>query len=95
MLFLYIQRKIAFTFIIRLDELIFCLISESQKKKSNQGDSDDDDDDDDEAGPSTQQGVSVQAQASYAAPMAQLGIPPVAGAHGMHHGGYQGNDQYF
>ncbi|XP_056890592.1 BUB3-interacting and GLEBS motif-containing protein ZNF207b isoform X1 [Takifugu flavidus] len=62
---------------------------ESQKKKSNQDDSDEEDDDDDEAGPSTQQGASVQAQASYAAPMAQLGIPPVAGAHGMH-GGYQG-----
>lgn len=75
--------------------MIFCFISESQKKKSNQDDSDDDDDDDDEAGPSTHQGASVQAQASYAAPMAQLGIPPVAGAHGMHPGGYQGNDQYF
>lgn len=94
-LFHYLQRKIAFTFLVRLDEFIFCFISESQKKKSNQDDSDDDDDDDDEAGPSTQQGASVHAQASYAAPMAQLGIPPVAGAHGMHPGGYQGNDQYF
>lgn len=80
---------------LSLFELMICFISESQKKKSNQDDSDEDDDDDDEAGPSTQQGASVQPQASYAAPMAQLGIPPVAGAHGMHPGGYQGNDLYF
>lgn len=66
--------------------------SESQKKKSNQDDSDDDDDDDDEAGPSVQQVAAVQPQAGYAAPMAQLGMPPVAGAPGMHPGGYQGKD---
>uniref|UniRef100_A0A3Q3W4X1 C2H2-type domain-containing protein n=1 Tax=Mola mola TaxID=94237 RepID=A0A3Q3W4X1_MOLML len=66
---------------------------ESQKKKSNnQDDSDEDDDDDDEAGPSTQQAAAVQPQATYAAPMAQLGMPPVAGAPGMHPGGYQGKD---
>lgn len=70
------------------------LFSESQKKKSNnQDDSDEDDDDDDEAGPSTQQAAAVQPQATYAAPMAQLGMPPVAGAPGMHPGGYQGKDQ--
>ncbi|XP_031144805.1 BUB3-interacting and GLEBS motif-containing protein ZNF207-like isoform X1 [Sander lucioperca] len=64
---------------------------ESQKKKSNnQDDSDEDDDDDDEAGPSVQQVSAVQPQAGYAAPMAQLGMPPVAGAPGMHPGGYQG-----
>ncbi|XP_035515740.1 BUB3-interacting and GLEBS motif-containing protein ZNF207b isoform X3 [Morone saxatilis] len=64
---------------------------ESQKKKSNnQDDSDDDDDDDDEAGPSAQQVAGVQPQPGYAAPMAQLGMPPVAGAPGMHPGGYQG-----
>ncbi|XP_059195709.1 BUB3-interacting and GLEBS motif-containing protein ZNF207b isoform X1 [Centropristis striata] len=62
---------------------------ESQKKKSNQDDSDEDDDDDDEAGPSVQQVAAVQPQAGYAAPMAQLGMPPVAGAPGMH-AGYQG-----
>ncbi|XP_031730521.1 BUB3-interacting and GLEBS motif-containing protein ZNF207b isoform X3 [Anarrhichthys ocellatus] len=65
---------------------------ESQKKKSNnQDDSDEDDDDDDEAGPSVQQVAAVQQpQPGYAAPMAQLGMPPVAGGAGMHHGGYQG-----
>ncbi|KAL6110187.1 BUB3-interacting and GLEBS motif-containing protein ZNF207b isoform X1 [Pungitius pungitius] len=64
---------------------------ESQKKKSNnQDDSDEDDDDDDEAGPSVQQVAAVQPQAGYAAPMAQMGMPPVAGVAGMHHGGYQG-----
>ncbi|XP_065814271.1 BUB3-interacting and GLEBS motif-containing protein ZNF207b isoform X1 [Labrus bergylta] len=63
---------------------------ESQKKKSNQDDSDEDDDDDDEAGPSVQQVAAVQPQPGYAAPMAQLGMPPVAGAPGMHPGGYQG-----
>ncbi|XP_070835081.1 BUB3-interacting and GLEBS motif-containing protein ZNF207b isoform X1 [Chaetodon trifascialis] len=64
---------------------------ESQKKKSNnQDDSDEDDDDDDEAGPSVQQTPGVPPQAGYAAPMAQLGMPPVAGAPGMHPGGYQG-----
>lgn len=68
------------------------LISENQKKKSNQDDSDEDDDDDDEAGPSNQQAAAVQPQAGYAAPMAQLGMPPVAGAPGMHPGGYQGKD---
>ena len=68
------------------------LFSESQKKKSNQDDSDEDDDDDDEAGPSVQQVAAVQPQASYAAPMAQLGMPPVGGAPGMHPGGYQGKD---
>ncbi|XP_068606852.1 BUB3-interacting and GLEBS motif-containing protein ZNF207b isoform X1 [Brachionichthys hirsutus] len=63
---------------------------ESQKKKSNnQDDSDEDDDDDDEAGPSVQQVSAVQPQAGYAAPMAQLGMPHVAGAPGMHPG-YQG-----
>lgn len=70
------------------------MLSESQKKKSNnQDDSDEDDDDDDEAGPSTQQAAAIQPQAGYAAPMAQLGMPPVAGAPGMHPGGYQGKDQ--
>lgn len=68
------------------------LISENQKKKSNQDDSDEDDDDDDEAGPSNQQAAAVQPQAGYVAPMAQLGMPPVAGAPGMHPGGYQGKD---
>lgn len=69
------------------------LFSESQKKKSNnQDDSDEDDDDDDEAGPSAQQAPAVQPQAGYAAPMAQLGMPPVAGAPGMHPGGYQGKN---
>uniref|UniRef100_G3Q6Z2 Zinc finger protein 207 n=1 Tax=Gasterosteus aculeatus aculeatus TaxID=481459 RepID=G3Q6Z2_GASAC len=64
---------------------------ESQKKKSNnQDDSDEDDDDDDEAGPSVQQVAAVQPQAGYAAPMAQMGMPPLAGVAGMHHGGYQG-----
>ncbi|CAJ1053589.1 BUB3-interacting and GLEBS motif-containing protein ZNF207b isoform X4 [Xyrichtys novacula] len=64
---------------------------ESQKKKSNnQDDSDEDDDDDDEAGPSGQQVPAIQPQAGYTAPMAQLGMPPVAGAPGMHPGGYQG-----
>uniref|UniRef100_A0A671VDC7 Zinc finger protein 207, b n=1 Tax=Sparus aurata TaxID=8175 RepID=A0A671VDC7_SPAAU len=63
---------------------------ESQKKKNNQDDSDEDDDDDDEAGPSAQQAAVVQPQAGYAAPMAQLGMPPVTGAPGMHPGGYQG-----
>ncbi|XP_029291059.1 BUB3-interacting and GLEBS motif-containing protein ZNF207b isoform X1 [Cottoperca gobio] len=64
---------------------------ESQKKKSsNQDDTDDDDDDDDEAGPSVQQVAAVQPQAGYAAPMAQLGMPPVAGVPGMHPGAYQG-----
>lgn len=64
---------------------------ESQKKKSNnQDDSDEDDDDDDEAGPSTQQMAAVQPQPGYGAPMAQLGMPPVAGTPGMHPGGYQG-----
>lgn len=64
------------------------MFSEGPKKKSNQDDSDDDDDDD-EAGPSSQQTAGVQPQAGYAAPMAQPGIPPVAGAPGMHPG-YQG-----
>lgn len=69
------------------------LFSESQKKKSNnQDDSDEDDDDDDEAGPSAQQVAAVQPQTGYGAPMAQLGMPPVAGAPGMHPGGYQGKD---
>ncbi|XP_028304779.1 BUB3-interacting and GLEBS motif-containing protein ZNF207b isoform X2 [Gouania willdenowi] len=59
---------------------------ESQKKKGgNQDDSDEDDDD--EAGPSTQQVAAVPPQA---APMAQPGMHPVAGAPGMPHGGYQG-----
>ncbi|KAG8014883.1 hypothetical protein GBF38_003573 [Nibea albiflora] len=67
---------------------------ESQKKKSNnQDDSDEDDDDDDEAGPSAQQVPAVQSQTGYGAPMAQLGMPPVAGAPGMHPGGYQGKDE--
>lgn len=84
-------QKLKWSFIFVVKHELFCLfISESQKKKSNQDDSDEEDDDDDEAGPSTQQGASIQAQASYAAPMAQLGIPSVAGAHGMHPGGYQG-----
>uniref|UniRef100_A0A8D3DRA1 Zinc finger protein 207 n=1 Tax=Scophthalmus maximus TaxID=52904 RepID=A0A8D3DRA1_SCOMX len=62
---------------------------ESQKKKSNQDDSDDDDDDD-EAGPSAPPVAALQPQAGYAAPMAQPGLPPVAGAPGMPPGGYQG-----
>ncbi len=67
------------------------MFSEGQKKKSNnQDDSDEDDDDDDEAGPSAQPVAAVQPQAGYAAPMAQLGMPPVAGAPAMHPGGYQG-----
>lgn len=68
------------------------MFSESQKKKSNQDDSDEDDDDDDDAGPSTQPAAAAQPQAGYAAPMAQLGMPPVAGAPGMHPGGYQGKE---
>lgn len=69
----------------------FFLCPESQKKKSNnQDDSDEDDDDDDEAGPSTQQMAVVQPQPGYGAPMAQMGMPPVAGTPGMHPGGYQG-----
>lgn len=69
------------------------MFTESQKKRSNnQDDSDEDDDDDDEAGPSTQQAGAVQPQAGYAAPMPQLGMPPVAGAPGMHPGGYQGKE---
>lgn len=72
---------------------MFFLFSESQKKKSNnQDDSDEDDDDDDEAGPSVQQVAAVQPQAGYAAPMAQMGMPPLAGVAGMHHGGYQGKE---
>lgn len=71
---------------------VIILFSESQKKKNNQDDSDEDDDDDDEAGPSAQQAAVVQPQAGYAAPMAQLGMPPVTGAPGMHPGGYQGKD---
>lgn len=74
------------------------VFSESQKKKSNnQDDSDEDDDDDDEAGPSTQHAAAAAAavppQAGYGAPMAQLGMPPVAGAPGMHPGGYQGENR--
>ncbi|KAM9386279.1 BUB3-interacting and GLEBS motif-containing protein ZNF207-like [Pholidichthys leucotaenia] len=61
---------------------------ESQKKK-NQDDSDEDDDDD-EVGPSVQQAPSVLPQASYASPMTQPGIPPVAGAPGIPPAGYQG-----
>lgn len=69
------------------------MFSESQKKKSNnQDDSDEDDDDDDDAGPSTQPAAAAQPQAGYGAPMAQLGMPPVAGAPGMHPGGYQGKE---
>lgn len=70
--------------------VVFFFPPESQKKKSNQDDSDEDDDDDDEAGPSTQQMAAVQPQPGYGAPMAQLGMPPVAGTPGMHPGGYQG-----
>lgn len=73
--------------------LISFILPESQKKKSNQDDSDEDDDDDDEAGPSVQQVAAVQPQPGYTAPMAQLGMPPVAGAPGMHPGGYQGKNQ--
>lgn len=74
---------------------VIFLFSESQKKKNNQDDSDEDDDDDDEAGPSAQQAAVVQPQAGYAAPMAQLGMPPVTGAPGMHPGGYQGKDLFY
>uniref|UniRef100_A0A673CXR8 BUB3-interacting and GLEBS motif-containing protein ZNF207-like n=1 Tax=Sphaeramia orbicularis TaxID=375764 RepID=A0A673CXR8_9TELE len=63
---------------------------ESQKKKSNNQDDSDEEDDDDEAGPSAQQVAAVQPQAGYAAPMAQPGMPPVAGAPGMPPAGYQG-----
>lgn len=63
---------------------------ESQKKNKNNQDDSDDDDDDDEAGPSIQQVAGVQPQPSYAAPMAQPGIPSVAAAHGMPPGAYQG-----
>ncbi|XP_041838783.1 BUB3-interacting and GLEBS motif-containing protein ZNF207-like isoform X2 [Melanotaenia boesemani] len=63
---------------------------ESQKKKSNNQDDSDDDDDDDEAGPSTQQVAAVQPQAGYATPMAQPGMPHVAGAPGIPPAGYQG-----
>lgn len=66
--------------------------AESQKKKNNQDDSDDDDDDD-EAGPSVPQSSVVQPQAGYTAPMAQPGVPPVAGTPGMPPGGYQGKYQ--
>ncbi|XP_023811224.1 BUB3-interacting and GLEBS motif-containing protein ZNF207 isoform X1 [Oryzias latipes] len=59
---------------------------ESQKKKNNQDDSDEDDDDDD-AGPSVSQVPAVAPQASYAVPMTQPGMPPVAG---VPHAGYQG-----
>ncbi|XP_065325931.1 BUB3-interacting and GLEBS motif-containing protein ZNF207-like isoform X2 [Pelmatolapia mariae] len=62
---------------------------ESQKKKSNNQD-DSDESDDDEAGPSAQQVTVVQAQAGYAAPMAQPGIPPVAGGPVIPPAGYQG-----
>lgn len=65
--------------------------TESQKKKNNQDDSDEDDDDD-EAGPSVSQVPAVAPQASYAVPMTQPGMPPVAGAPGLHHPGYQGKD---
>lgn len=34
--------------------------------------------------------AAVQPQPGYGAPMAQLGMPPVAGTPGMHPGGYQG-----
>lgn len=69
------------------------LFSESQKKKSNNQD-DSDESDDDEAGPSAQQVTVVQAQAGYAAPMAQPGIPPVAGAPVIPPAGYQGKVFY-
>ncbi|CAI5679971.1 BUB3-interacting and GLEBS motif-containing protein ZNF207b isoform X5 [Oreochromis niloticus] len=62
---------------------------ESQKKKSNNQD-DSDESDDDEAGPSAQQVAVVQAQAGYAGPMAQPGIPPVAGGPVIPPAGYQG-----
>uniref|UniRef100_A0A3Q0R7F8 Zinc finger protein 207, b n=1 Tax=Amphilophus citrinellus TaxID=61819 RepID=A0A3Q0R7F8_AMPCI len=62
---------------------------ESQKKKSNNQD-DSDESDDDEAGPSVQQVAAVQPQAGYGAPMAQPGIPPVAGAPVIPPAGYQG-----
>ncbi|XP_030583196.1 BUB3-interacting and GLEBS motif-containing protein ZNF207b isoform X1 [Archocentrus centrarchus] len=62
---------------------------ESQKKKSNNQD-DSDESDDDEAGPSAQQVAAVQPQAGYGAPMAQPGIPPVAGAPVIPPAGYQG-----
>ncbi|CAG5942145.1 unnamed protein product [Menidia menidia] len=65
---------------------------ESQKKKSNNQDDSDDDDDDDEAGPSAQQVSAIHPQAGYAVPMTQPGIPPVAGAPGIPHGGYQGKN---
>lgn len=71
---------------------ITVMFSESQKKKSNNQDDSDEDDDDDEAGPSAQQVAAVQPQAGYATPMAQPGMPPVAGAPGMPPGGYQGKD---
>lgn len=67
------------------------LFSESQKKKSNNQD-DSDESDDDEAGPSAQQVAVVQAQAGYAGPMAQPGIPPVAGGPVIPPAGYQGKD---
>ncbi|XP_061882925.1 BUB3-interacting and GLEBS motif-containing protein ZNF207-like isoform X4 [Entelurus aequoreus] len=63
--------------------------SQDGGKKRNPDDSDEDDDDD-EAGPSVQQVTGVPPQVGYAAPMAQPGIPPVAGAPGMPPGGYQG-----
>uniref|UniRef100_A0A3Q0R9S6 Zinc finger protein 207, b n=1 Tax=Amphilophus citrinellus TaxID=61819 RepID=A0A3Q0R9S6_AMPCI len=62
--------------------------SQSQKKKSNNQD-DSDESDDDEAGPSVQQVAAVQPQAGYGAPMAQPGIPPVAGAPVIPPAGYQ------
>ncbi|XP_061839710.1 BUB3-interacting and GLEBS motif-containing protein ZNF207b isoform X4 [Nerophis lumbriciformis] len=63
--------------------------SQDGGKKRNPDDSDEDDDDD-EAGPSVQQVTGVPPQVGYAAPMAQPGIPPGAGAPGMPPGGYQG-----
>lgn len=77
-------------FLLRCQHFLF---SESQKKKSNNQD-DSDESDDDEAGPSAQQVTVVQAQAGYAAPMAQPGIPPVAGAPVIPPAGYQGKVFY-
>lgn len=89
--FIMLWVDVIWSFLKLQHNLFFSL--ESQKKKSNnQDDSDEDEDDDDEAGPSVPQPAVVQPQQSYAAPMAQLVMPPVAGVPGMHPGAYQGKE---
>lgn len=69
-------------------------LSESQRKKQNNQEDSDEEDDDDEPGPSFQHAAAAQPQPTYAAPMAQPGMPPVAGAPGMPPGGYQGKASF-